>query len=137
MVCVKGFYSILSYSTLRLKVMIRYDMRGHRARDHMVVICITNHNQCLSPLTLWGVLDTILCDTNCQWLAKRSVVFSGCSTFPHHKHWPTWYNWNIVESGVKHNKNQYIYGMSRSHEGHDDKQHIVRGITHSYQISSA
>ena len=27
--------------------------------------------------------------------------------------------------------------MSRSHEGHDDKQHIVRGITHSYQISSA
>ena len=34
------------------------------------------YNQCLSPLTLWvqiplrwGVLDTTLCDTVCQWLA--------------------------------------------------------------------
>jgi hypothetical protein len=25
---------------------------GHRGRDCMVVICITNHNQYLSPLTL-------------------------------------------------------------------------------------
>ena len=27
-----------------------------------------------------------------------SVVFSGFL------HWPPWYNWNIVESGIKHHK---------------------------------
>jgi hypothetical protein len=48
-------------------------------------------NQCLSTLTLWvqilfkrGVLDTILCD------------------FLDQENWPPGYNWNIVESGVKH-----------------------------------
>ena len=33
----------------------------------------------------------------------RSVVFSGNSGFLHQEHWPPRYNWNIVESGVKHN----------------------------------
>ena len=32
----------------------------------------------------------------------RSVVFSGYSGFLHQKNWPPRYNWNIVESGVKH-----------------------------------
>ena len=33
----------------------------------------------------------------------RSVVFSGFSPSTK-KNWPPWYNWNIVESGVKHHK---------------------------------
>jgi hypothetical protein len=41
----------------------------HCVRDRMVVGFITNHNQCLSPLTLWGVLDTTLFDQVCRWLA--------------------------------------------------------------------
>ena len=32
----------------------------------------------------------------------RSVVFSGYSSFPRQYNWPPPYNWNIVESGVKH-----------------------------------
>ena len=30
------------------------------------------------------------------------VVFYGYSGFPYQLNWPPWYNWNIVESGVKH-----------------------------------
>ena len=30
------------------------------------------------------------------------VVFSGSSVFLYLQHWPPLYNWNIVESGVKH-----------------------------------
>jgi hypothetical protein len=41
----------------------------HGVRGRMVVGFITNHNQCLLPLTLWGVLDTTLCDRVCRWLA--------------------------------------------------------------------
>jgi hypothetical protein len=43
------------------------------------------------------------------------VVFSGYSGFLHQLNWPARYNWNIVESGVKHHqtnkltyKNQYL-----------------------------
>ena len=45
-------------------------------------------NQCLSPLKLWvriplgrGVLDTILCDKVCQWLATGRKFFS-CTPVP-------------------------------------------------------
>jgi hypothetical protein len=34
----------------------------------------------------------------------RSVVFSGYSGFLHQENWPSRYNWNIVESGIKHHK---------------------------------
>jgi len=55
------------------------------------------NNQCLSPLTLWvripfrrGVLDTILCDTVCQWLAAVGVFFRVLRFHPlvykHHDH---------------------------------------------------
>jgi hypothetical protein len=37
----------------------------------------------------------------------------------------------LVNSTIKAN----IYDMARSHEGRDDKQHIVRGNTSLYQIS--
>ena len=32
----------------------------------------------------------------------RSVVFSEYSSFLHQLNWPPRYNWNIVESGIKH-----------------------------------
>jgi hypothetical protein len=34
----------------------------------------------------------------------RSVVFSGYSGYLHQEIWPPRYNWNIVESSVKHHK---------------------------------
>jgi hypothetical protein len=34
----------------------------------------------------------------------RPVVFSGFSGFLHQYNWPPRFNWNIVESGVKHHK---------------------------------
>jgi hypothetical protein len=34
----------------------------------------------------------------------RSVVFSGFSGFLNQLNWPPRYNWNIVESGIKHHK---------------------------------
>jgi len=41
---------------------------------------------------------------------SRSVVFSGYTGFPYQWNWPSRYNWNIVESGVKHNDpNPLIY----------------------------
>jgi hypothetical protein len=46
----------------------------------MVVGFTTTYNQCLSPLTFWvriplrrGVLDTTLCDKDCQWIAVTPV----------------------------------------------------------------
>ena len=39
-------------------------------------------NLCLSPLRLWGVLDTTLCDKLSLWLAT-GLVFSGNSSFRH------------------------------------------------------
>ena len=57
-------------------------------------------NQCISPLTLcvWiplrqGVLVTTLCDKSFSVSYGRMVVF-----------WLPQYNWNIIESGVKHHK---------------------------------
>ena len=60
-------------------------------------------NQCLSPLMLWVRISirarcTTLCDKVCQWLAT-GLWFS-----PPIKLTATIYNWNIVESGVKHHQ---------------------------------
>ena len=39
----------------------------------------------------------------------RSLIFSGYSGFLHQWKWPPRYNWNIVESGVKHlNTNLFV-----------------------------
>jgi hypothetical protein len=69
-------------------------------------------NQCISPLTLLvrtplrqGVLDTTLCDKVCQWLATGRWFSPGTHVFSINKtdHHDTFlYNWNIVESGIKH-----------------------------------
>ena len=59
-------------------------------------------NQCLSPLKLWVHGDTTLYDKVCQWLVTGrwfSLVSSTNKTELHDI-----YNWNNVESGVKHHK---------------------------------
>ena len=85
--------------------------RGRLGHDHMVVgfapfyaISVYHHKSCESvprSSTRRGVLDTTICDKVCQWLA---VIFSGYSGFLHQWNWPPWYNWYIVEIGVKHHK---------------------------------
>ena len=47
------------------------------------------------------VLNTTLCDKVCQCLATGFSWYSG---FLHQLNWLSRYNWNIVESGVKHHK---------------------------------
>jgi hypothetical protein len=39
------------------------------------------------------------------------MVFSGYSGFLHQSNWPPRYNWNIVESGVKHLNPNPISGL--------------------------
>ena len=80
-------------------------------RDQMVLvvgftttyICICN--QCLSPLLLWvwiplrgGVFNTTLCDKVCQWLVVGQWFSPPIKLTAMH----IWYNWNIVESDIKH-----------------------------------
>jgi hypothetical protein len=68
-------------------------------------------NQCLSPLKLWVRTPFMARCTryNIMWqslsvIYGRLVVFSGHSGFLHQWNWPQRYNWNIVESDVKHHK---------------------------------
>jgi hypothetical protein len=59
-----------------------------------------------------GVLNTTLCDKVCQWLAT-GLWFSPVQYL--HLNWPPQYNWNIVESGIKHpnpNPESCIYKLS-------------------------
>ena len=41
---------------------------------------------------------------NSSAISWQSVVFSGYTGFLHQWNWPPRYNWNIVESGIKHHK---------------------------------
>jgi hypothetical protein len=66
-------------------------------------------NQCLSPPTLcvqvlfrWGVLDTTLCNQVCQWLAAGQGFSPSTLVSSAKKKQTPRYNWNIVESGIKH-----------------------------------
>jgi hypothetical protein len=43
----------------------------------------------------------------------RSVVFSGFSGFLHQYNWQPWYNWNIVESGLKTNKQTNYFFLGK------------------------
>ena len=59
-----------------------------------------------NPVHLRGVLDTTLCDKVCLWLSTGRWFSPGT---PHQQNWQPRYNWNIVESGVKHhNSNPLI-----------------------------
>ena len=60
------------------------------------------HHWCELELCIWhGLLDTTLCDKVCQWLATGRW-FSPGTLFPPPIKLTERYNWNIVESGVKH-----------------------------------
>ena len=80
-------------------------------------------NQCLSSLVLWvqiplrrGVVDTTLCDKVCQWLATGQWFSPGTPFFSTNEYnWLPQYNWNIVESGVKH-PNPYYRSKLNFHE---------------------
>ena len=72
-------------------------------------------NQFQSPLKLWVQIPLMARCTqyNIMWLSLsvtcgRSVVFSRYSHFLHQSNWLPWYNWNIVESGIKHHNNIVI-----------------------------
>jgi hypothetical protein len=49
----------------------------------------------------WGVLDTTLCDKVCQWLVAGRWFSPGTPVSSTNKTDRQWYNWTIVESGVK------------------------------------
>ena len=49
----------------------------------------------------WGVLDTTFCDKICQCLATGRW-FSPGTLVSTRINWPPRYDWNVVESGVKH-----------------------------------
>ena len=81
--------------------------------------CIYNYlsNQCLSPLMLrvWILLTARCTRYNIMWsslpvICVRSVVYPRVLRFPPSIKTDTQYNWNIVESGVKHhNTNPLTY----------------------------
>jgi hypothetical protein len=50
--------------------------------------------------SLHSLINIYLLPVTCD----GSVVFSGYSGFLHQKNWLPQYNWNIVESGIKHHK---------------------------------
>ena len=57
--------------------------------------------------TLTG--DTTLCNKVCQWLTTGWWFSLGTlSSFLHQKNSPQIYNWNIVDSGIKHHKPNHI-----------------------------
>ena len=66
-------------------------------------------NQCLSPLMLWVRISIrVMCRTFCnivrQWFATGRLFSQGTAVYSTDKNWWPRYNWNIVESGVKHHK---------------------------------
>jgi hypothetical protein len=79
------------------------------------------YNQCRSPLKLWirtrswrGVLDTTLCDKVFSNL-RQVGGFLQTLRFPPPIKLTASYNWNIVESGVKHHKPTYTQNVLKSH----------------------
>ena len=72
-------------------------------------------NQCISPLMLWVWISfrarcKTLCDKVCQWLVTGWWFAPGLPVSSIIYNWPPWYNWNIVDSGIKHNQtNIYKY----------------------------
>jgi len=80
------------------------------------IVTNEHHYPVAGPLWSWSYVSWIynyLCN---QWLRRgvlditlslsvicdRSVVFSRYSCFLHQQNKPPWYNWKIVENGVKH-----------------------------------
>ena len=72
----------------------------HTIFVHLRIVDLFNickWNQCLSLLKLRVQLES------------TALVFSGYTCFLHRYTWPPWYNWNIVESGVKHHNPNHLF----------------------------
>jgi hypothetical protein len=91
-----------------------------RRRDRMIVDFTTtyvissyHHYSCeFESRSWWHVLDTTLCDKVCQWLPADQWFSPVSSTITNDS--PPRYNWNIVESGVKHHNPKPQYFFSRN-----------------------
>ena len=57
-----------------------------------------------SVVSIFNVLDTALCDKVCQWLAAGGWFSPGNPVASTNTNLLLRYNWNIVESGIKHHK---------------------------------
>jgi hypothetical protein len=55
----------------------------------------------------------------------RSVVFSRYSGFLHQWNWPPRYNWNIVESSIKHHKTNQLWKTTDLSQVTDKLYHII------------
>ena len=71
---------------------------------------------CISPLKLWIRFPLMARCTryNIMW-SKLTVGFTGYSGFLHQWNLPPRYNWNINESGVKHNNPNPQMDNQKSH----------------------
>jgi len=65
----------------------------------------------------------------CQWLATGWWFSSGSSSFLHQQHWPPRYNWNIIESGVKHYNLNPSLKICESPFPNKDRNMILRHMT--------
>ena len=83
-------------------------LREHRGRDSMVIGFTTTyaisayHNWCCEFESRSGRVQHYVVSLSVTH--DKSVVFSGSSDFLHQLNWPPRYNWNIVESGIKHHQ---------------------------------
>ena len=62
---------------------------------------ITTKGVTLNPVRGEVDSDATLCDKVCQWLATGWWFSLGILVSSTNKIRPPWYNWNIVESGIK------------------------------------
>ena len=93
--------------------------RGRRGHDHMVVGFTTTN--AISAYNHWcygfksrsgqGIQHYGLCDNVCQWFATCLCFSLGPLVSSINQNWPPRYNWNIVESGVKHHQTIFYLGQ--------------------------
>ena len=110
---IQRFTQMSNYMTFLLLPFTGVDFRRHRVRDCMVVGFITSyaisvyHHSCCEFESRSG-------DKVCQWLASGRCFSPGYSDFLHQENWPPLFNWNIVESGVKHHNLNHNPGVASS-----------------------
>ena len=107
--------------TTFLRQLIHVPSYRRGRRGYMVVgfttthaISAYHHLRCEFESYSWrGVLDTALCDKVCQWLVAGWGFSPGTP-------WPPRRNWNIVESGVKHNNPITPFSPKMGHKSKPD-----------------
>jgi hypothetical protein len=99
----------LVWQCVNFSVNQQYDLKGRSLfRKYPRAIVEVNLIK-ISPLKLWVLIPLMVRCTkyNIIWSSLsmtcgRSVLFSGYYGFFYQLNWPPRYNWNIVESGIKH-----------------------------------